>query len=40
MDASVLIVDDEQLFLNSVTRKLRLEGFSDLTPVSDPTTVP
>lgn len=32
----ILIVDDEQSFLNSVVRKLKLEGFRDLTPVSSP----
>ncbi|WP_027366601.1 sigma-54-dependent transcriptional regulator [Desulfocurvibacter africanus] len=39
MGASILIVDDEQAFLNSVTRKLRLEGFDDLTATPDPTAV-
>ena len=40
MNASILIVDDEQAFLDSVTRMLRIEGYSELTPVSDPTQVP
>ena len=35
-EVSILIVDDEQAFLNSVTRKLRLEGYDNLTPLSDP----
>ncbi|EMG37717.1 CheY-like receiver, AAA-type ATPase, and DNA-binding domain containing response regulator [Desulfocurvibacter africanus PCS] len=39
MGASILIVDDEQAFLNSVTRKLRLEGFDDLAATPDPTAV-
>jgi two-component system response regulator AtoC len=37
---SILIVDDERAFLDSVVRVLRMEGYDDLTPVSDPTEVP
>jgi two-component system response regulator AtoC len=36
MTTSILIVDDEQAFLESVTRMLRLEGYEDLTPLTDP----
>ena len=39
MTTSILVVDDEPAFLDSVVRMLRLEGYDDLTPVSDPTTV-
>ncbi|MBF0226055.1 MAG: sigma-54-dependent Fis family transcriptional regulator [Desulfobacterales bacterium] len=40
MTTSILIVDDEQSFLNSVMRKLRLQGYTDLTPISNPSEVP
>ena len=36
MIPSVLIVDDEQAFLHSVERKLRLEGYQDLASTPDP----
>jgi DNA-binding NtrC family response regulator len=36
---SVLIVDDEQVFLDSVARRLRTKGYRDITTVRDPTTV-
>ncbi len=36
MIPSVLIVDDEQAFLHSVVRKLRLDGYEDLTATPDP----
>lgn len=36
MTGSILVVDDEKHFLNSVERKLRLEGFRQVTAVSDP----
>ncbi len=39
MKTSILIVDDETTFLDSVERMLRLEGYEDVTPVSDPTRV-
>ena len=39
MSTSILVVDDETAFLDSVVRMLRLEGYEDITPVSDPTTV-
>ena len=32
----MLIVDDEQAFLHSVVRKLRLDGYEDLTATPDP----
>ncbi len=37
---SILIVDDEQAFLDSVVRMLRIEGYENLHTASDPTTVP
>ena len=36
MTGSILVVDDEKHFLNSVERKLRLDGFRQVTAVSDP----
>lgn len=36
MKTSILIVDDERAFLDSVLRLLRIEGFEDLTAVEDP----
>jgi two-component system response regulator AtoC len=36
MTGSILVVDDEKHFLNSVERKLRLEGFRNITALSDP----
>jgi DNA-binding NtrC family response regulator len=36
MKTSILIVDDETTFLESVARMLRLEGYEDVTPVSNP----
>jgi DNA-binding NtrC family response regulator len=36
---SILVVDDEAAFLDSVVRMLRLEGYKEVTPVSDPTQV-
>ncbi len=38
--ASILVVDDEQAFLDSVARMLRIEGFSNFTTEADPTAVP
>ena len=38
--ASILVVDDEQAFLDSVARMLRIEGIVDFTTVADPTSVP
>ncbi len=37
---SILIIDDEQTFLHSVVRMLRMKGYANLTPVSDPTEIP
>ncbi len=37
---AILIVDDEQAFLDSVVRMLRLEGYNDVTPLADPTKAP
>ena len=39
MTTRILIVDDETDFLDSVTRMLRMEGYSDITAVSVPTQV-
>ncbi len=36
MDPSILVVDDEPAFLDSVVRMLRLEGFHTVTAVADP----
>lgn len=36
---SILVVDDETDFLDSVVRLLRLEGFEDVTPISHPAEV-
>ncbi|MBI5525262.1 MAG: sigma-54-dependent Fis family transcriptional regulator [Deltaproteobacteria bacterium] len=38
-DASILIVDDEQDFLDSALRMLRISGYPDVTAVSDPAAV-
>ncbi len=40
MNERILIVDDERTFLNSVVRKLRLEGYASVTAETDPTLVP
>jgi two-component system response regulator AtoC len=39
MKTAVLVVDDETAFLDSVVRMLRLEGYEDVTPISNPTEV-
>jgi DNA-binding NtrC family response regulator len=39
MKTSILVVDDETIFLDSVVRMLRLEGYTNVTPVSHPTEV-
>jgi DNA-binding NtrC family response regulator len=39
MKTSILIVDDEPDFLDSVVRMLRLEGYDEVTPVANPTEV-
>ena len=39
MKTSILVVDDETAFLDSVVRMLRLEGYEDVTPISNPTEV-
>ena len=39
MKTSILVVDDETAFLESVVRVLRLEGYEDVVAVSDPTRV-
>jgi DNA-binding NtrC family response regulator len=39
MKTSILVVDDESAFLDSVARILRLEGYGDITLVSNPTEV-
>ncbi len=39
MKTSILIVDDEPAFLDSVVRMLRLEGYEDVTAVTNPTEV-
>ncbi|MFH1137488.1 MAG: sigma-54 dependent transcriptional regulator [Pseudomonadota bacterium] len=36
MNNPILIVDDEVHFLNSAARKLRMEGFNDVTALADP----
>lgn len=40
MCPSILLVDDEATFLDSVGRMLRMEGYDDFCPVGDPTRVP
>ena len=40
VSASILVVDDERAFLDSVVRMLRMEGFEEYTPVDDSNTVP
>ncbi len=39
MKTSILVVDDETAFLDSVQRMLRIEGYEDITTRSDPTEV-
>ncbi len=39
MKTSILVVDDETVFLDSVRMMLRMEGYDDVTLVSDPTEV-
>ncbi len=39
MSTRILIVDDEQAFLNSVSRVLRLQGYTDVVTVENPTKV-
>jgi DNA-binding NtrC family response regulator len=39
MNPSILVVDDETTFLDSVVRMLRLEGYDDVTPIAVPTDV-
>jgi CheY-like chemotaxis protein len=39
MSVAILAVDDEQDFLDSVHRMLRIEGHGDVTAVTDPTAV-
>ncbi len=39
MKTSILVVDDETAFLDSVVRMLRIEGYEAITPMSDPTKV-
>ena len=38
--SSILVVDDESAFLDSVARMLRMEGVADFTTIDDPTKVP
>jgi CheY-like chemotaxis protein len=40
MAITILVVDDEQDFLDSLTRGLRLEGYADVTAVTRSTDVP
>jgi len=40
MKTSILFVDDERAFLDSVARMLRLEGYEDICTENDPTKVP
>lgn len=40
MNTSILIVDDETAFLDSVSRMLVIEGYEDISKISDPTLVP
>ncbi len=40
MSASILVVDDERAFLDSVVRMLRIEGFEEFEAQDDPTRVP
>jgi signal transduction histidine kinase len=40
MPAAILVVDDEQDFLDSVVRGLRIEGYDDVTPMARSTDVP
>ena len=39
MKTSILVVDDEPAFLDSVVRMLRIEGYEHITAVDDPTSV-
>jgi len=40
MNASILVVDDEVTFLDSVEMMLHMEGFDDVTTVSAPKKAP
>ena len=40
MNPSILVVDDERAFVDSVVRMLRLEGYNNYSAVTDSTTVP
>jgi len=40
MATSILVVDDEPVFLDSVTRGLRLEGYTDVSAVTRAKDVP
>jgi len=40
MRASILVVDDEQTFLDSVQMRLNLDGYENVTAMVDPTQVP
>lgn len=40
MTTSILVVDDEKTFLDSVAMRLNLDGYNDVTVVADPTQVP
>jgi DNA-binding NtrC family response regulator len=40
MSVKILIVDDEQAYVESVVRMLRIEGYTDLTPLTDPSQAP
>ena len=40
MNPSILVVDDESAFVDSVVRMLRLEGYENFSPVTDSNTVP
>ncbi|MDJ0764660.1 MAG: sigma-54 dependent transcriptional regulator [Myxococcota bacterium] len=40
MKTSILVVDDETAFLDSVVRMLRIEGFEHITAMDNPTNVP
>src|SRR5262245_25796308 len=40
MTTAILVVDDEQDFLDSLTRGLRLEGYKDITAIGRSTEVP
>ncbi len=40
MKTSILVVDDETAFLDSVVRMLRIEGYDEIVSASNPTAVP